>query len=325
MSVEEIGAMRSRPQRREALLQSVSLCFALCHLAGCGAWLDVDVPQCNTSKDCVGLLGRGFTCNEAGVCVPPSASGTAVEAVTGSGSETKPQLPARWVCVNDKRGDFVANSDKTVKIRMDAVDLNTLRVPDGLVATACSPTDFGCDAPVIENAMPGSDGFFEFTLPYGWEGYLTFNAPNVVPGLLATNRAYLDSQTTSGPALLTVKAEQDLAEHAGYPLEPGTGVAIFEVRDCNDSPGDGVTFDPVADLVAFYFDGALPARTLTATMRSNLLAAGREARAVAGFANIPPSYTTFRARLASTGEEIASVTIPIRADTITYVRLYAGY
>jgi hypothetical protein len=60
-------------------------------------------------------------------------------------------------------------------------------------------------------------------------------------------------------------------------------------------------------------------------MISNLLAAGRESRAVAGFGNLPPSYTTFHARLASNGEEIASVTIPIRADTITYVRLYAGY
>ena len=60
-------------------------------------------------------------------------------------------------------------------------------------------------------------------------------------------------------------------------------------------------------------------------MISNLLGAGRESRAVAGFQNIPPSYTTFHARLASSGEEIASVTIPIRADTITYVRLHAGY
>jgi hypothetical protein len=208
---------------------------------------------------------------------------------------------------------------------MDAVDLSTLRVPDGLVATACAPTDFGCDAPVIENARPGSDGFLEFNLPYGWEGYMTFNAPNMVPGLLMYNRPFLDSQTTSGPALLTVKAERDLADHAGRPLVPGTGVAIFEVRDCNDSPGDGVTFDPVGDQGPFYFDGALPARSLKATIISNLLAAGREPRAVAGFNNIPPSYPTFHARLASSGDVIASITIPIRADTITYVRLSAGY
>jgi hypothetical protein len=309
---------------RKPILQSVSWCLALCHLLGCEVWLDVEAPQCATSKDCVGLLGRGFTCNEAGVCVAPRAKGAA-----GEGTETdaamRTQLPARWACANEKRGDFVANPDKTVKIRMDAVDLNTLRVPDGLVATACAPADFGCDAPVIENATPGSDGFFEFNLPYGWEGYMTFNAPNMVPGLLANNRPFLESQTTSGPALLTIKAEKDLAEHAGHPLVPGTGVAIFEVRDCNDSPGDGVTFDRVADQDPFYFDGALPARNVMATMISNLLAAGRESRAVAGFGNLPPSYLTFHARLAASGDEIASVTIPIRADTITYVRLYAGY
>jgi hypothetical protein len=322
---EGIEAMRSDPQRREARLQRVSLYIALCHLIGCEVWLDVEAPQCDTNQYCVGLLGRGFTCNEAGICIPPRTSGAAGVGVTGSGSEMKPQLPARWACATDKRGDFVANPDKTVTVRMDAVDLNTLRVPDGLVATACAPADFGCDAPVIESARPGSDGFFEFNLPYGWEGYLTFNAPNVVPGLLVNNRPFLDSQTTSGPALLTVKAEKDLADHAGRPLVPGTGVAIFEVRDCNDSPGDGVTFDLVGDQGPFYFDGALPARSLKATIISNLLAAGREARAVAGFDNIPPSYTTFHARLASSGDEIASITIPIRADTITYVRLSAGY
>lgn len=317
--------MKCRRQRRAALLQHVSLYFVLCQLVGCEAWLDVDVSQCNTDKDCVGLLGRGYTCNKAGICLAPS--GSSMEAVTGtagSGSETNNQLPQRWICANDEMGNFVPNPDKTLKIRMDAVDLNSLRVPNDLVATACNPTDFGCDSPLIENATPGSDGFFEFNVPYGFEGYWTFNAPNMVPGLLALSRPYLESQTTSGPALLSVKAEQDLADHSGYPLEPGTGVAIFEVRDCNDSAGDGVTFDPVDDLTPFYFDGALPARNLTATMISNLLGAGREPRAVAGFTNIHESYTTFHARLASSGEEIASVTIPIRADTITYIRLFPG-
>jgi hypothetical protein len=288
-------------------------------------WVDVDVPQCKTSKDCVGLLGRGYTCATGGFCVAPDAGTSTSTGMLNNAVASPPQLPARWACANAMKGDFVSDPDKTVTIRMDAVDLNSLRVPKGLVSTACNPTDFGCDTPVISDASPGSDGFFEFELPYGFEGYLTFNAPDIVPALSMTNRPYLESTTTSGPALLTMMSQKDLADHSGYPLEPGLGVAIFEMRDCNDTAGDGITFDPLGDQVPFYFDGALPARSVKATMISNLLAAGREARAIAGFSNLEPSYLSFQARLASNGMEIANITIPIRADEITYVRVYAGY
>lgn len=315
--------MRSERQLWLPLSQRLGLCLALCGIFSCEVWLAVDEPQCKTNKDCVGLLGRGYTCASDGVCMPPDiAANTATKPDAGAST---PQLPARWACARNTKGDFVSDPDKKITVRMDAVDLTTLRVPSGLLATACNPTDFGCNMPVVADAKPGGDGFLEFEVPYGWEGYLMFDAPNVVPAISLSNRPYLESQTTSGPALLTFKSKQDLAEHSGIPQEPGTGVAIFEMRDCNDMAGDGLTFDPVGDQMPFYFDGALPARSLKATMVSNLLAAGRESRAVAGFANLPPSYMSFQARLASNGAEIANVTIPIRADEITYVRVYAGY
>lgn len=321
--------IRSERQSWSALVPSTGLCLALGGVLGCEAWIDVDVPQCKTDRDCVGLLGRGYACASGGVCLPPDGGiGTSASANTmgsNAGAASGSKLPARWACAEQKRGDFVGDPDRTVTIRMDAVDLNTLRVPPGLQSSACNPTDFGCDTPLIEDAKPGGDGFFEYVLPYGWEGYLLFAAPDIVPALSMTNKPYLESQTTSGPALLTFKAQKDLSEHSGDPIEPGTGIVIFEVRDCNDTAGDGISFDPVADQTPFYFDGALPARTLKATMVSNLLAAGRESRAVAGFANLPPSYLGFQARLASNGSEIMSFTAPIRADTITYVRVYAGY
>jgi hypothetical protein len=277
-------------------------------------WLDVEAPQCKTNKDCVGLFGLGYTCATGGVCIAPEQ--------TDAGS--KPNLPARWACANDMKGGFIPD-DKTVTVRLDAVDLNTLKVPAGLVATGCIPTDQGCDAPVFKDQPPGADGFFEFNMPYGFEGTIQFTAPGMVPSLLAHTRPYLESVTTSGPAMLTVKAQDDLADHAGHPIEPGTGIAILEVRDCNDMAGDGISFDPVQGQDPFYFDGALPARSLSATMVSNLLGAQRESRAVAGFSNLPEMYLSFQARLASNGEPISRITLPIRADWITYVRVYTGY
>jgi len=315
--------MRSERQSWLRLSQRLGLSLAFCALFACEVWLDVDLPQCETHKDCVGLLGRGYTCGTDGVCLPPEAPASANK--PDAAAAAMPQLPPRWACAKSTKGDFVSDPDKKITVRMDAVDLNTLRVPSGLVATACNPADFGCDTPVVANTSPGADGFLELEVPYGWEGYLLITAPNIVPAISLSNKPYLETQTTSGPALLTLKSKQDLSDHSGISLEPGLGIAIFEMRDCNDMAGDGITFDPIADQTPFYFDGALPARTLKATMVSNLLAAGREARAVAGFVNLPPSYMSFQARLASNGAEIAYVTIPIRADTITYVRVYTGY
>ena len=313
--------MRSETQFWLRLSQRIGLYLALCGLFGCEAWVDVDLPQCVTNKDCVGLLGRGYTCASDGVCTPPDPT---TNSQKPDAVEMAPQLPARWACATNTKADFVSDPDKKLSVRMDAVDLNTLRVPSGLHAKACNPTDFGCNTPVVSDATPGKDGFLEFELPFGWEGYLVFDAPNFVPSIMVTNRPYLESQTVSGPALLNFKSKQDLSEHSGTPLEPGMGVVIFEMRDCYDMAGDGITFDPVEKNTPFYFDGALPARTVKATMISNLLAAGRESRAVAGFSNLPPSYMTFQARLASNSAEIANVTVPIRADEITYVRVYAG-
>jgi hypothetical protein len=295
------------------------MCAAVFYgLVGCQVWLDVEGPQCKSNKDCVGLFGRGFSCSAAGICNAP-------EAEPDVDAGMKPRVPARWACVNDAELDFIADPDRNVTVRMDAVDLNTLRVPQGLVGAACGPTDVDCTSPIVSDVRPAGDGFFEFNVPYGFEGFLTFNAPGTVPAMSFSNKPYLDSITTSGPALLTTKSLDDLATHSGHPIAENTGVAILEIRDCSDSAGDGVSFDNVGDEEPFYFDGALPARGLPATMVSNLLGAGREPRAVGGFSNLPPGYVTFHARLASNDLELTQVTIQVRAGQITYARVYAGY
>jgi hypothetical protein len=297
------------------MFKRVGVLFGCCGLVGCSMWLEVDAPQCKVNQDCVGLFGRGYVCGEGGICSVPDA-----------GSDpTKPQLPSRWQCANETPDGFVAKPDHNVVVRMDAVDLNTLRVPNDLIASACDPSDVTCSAPVISDVRPGSDGFLEFEVPYGFEGFLTFEAPGIVSSISWTNKPYLDTLTTSGPALLTTMSLDDLAEHAGHPIDPSMGVAILEMRDCVDAAGDGISLDPVADQEPFYFDGALPARGLPATMVSNLLGAGREARAVGGFSNLPPGYLSIQARLASNQAPIANVTIQIRPAQITYVRVYAGY
>jgi len=294
---------------------------ALCivSMSSCELWLDVEAPQCTTSKTCVELLGRGFTCGSAGVCLAPARP----EPSAPSGEDD--DWPARWACAGEPPDDVVANPDRNIRIRMDAVDFTSLRVPPGLTARACNPADVECSAPVATDVQPGADGFLEFMVPHGFAGFLTFDAPNIVPGLMYNTRPMIESTTTSGPALATGETLMDIAEHSGRPNDDSRGLAILEIRDCNDAAGDGVSFDSVDGEEPFYFDGALPARDLEATTISNLLGAGRERRAVGGFSNLPPGYVTFQIRLAENEEPIARTTLQIRAGHITYVRVYPGF
>jgi hypothetical protein len=295
------------------------LALVVTSLFGCEAWLDVDATQCSRNADCVGILGRGYTCEKSGLCVAPSEPDAGKE----DAGEVS-QLPARWACVTDPPKNFIPDPDRLVTVRLDSVDLNSLKVPADLRASACLPSDVECSSPIVKDISPGTDGFLEFTVPHGFEGFLTFTSSTTVPAISFSNRPFLDNLTTSGPTLSSPKSLDDIATHSGYPNDSSRGVAIIEVRDCNDRAGDGVAFDPVADEMPFYFDGALPARGLPATTVSNLIGAGREPRAVGGFSNLEPGYVTFEARLEKTGESVGRVTVQIRAGWMTYVRIYSG-
>jgi hypothetical protein len=284
-------------------------------LTGCELWLNVDALQCKTDQNCRELVGIGFTCGAAGVCVAP-----VVKPDAGDG---KPALPERWACA-EKDPDIFVPDDRELHIHMDAVEFNTLKVPPGLTATTCRPADVACSDPIASEQQPGSDGYFDFVLPYGFGGFVMFTAPNIVPSLLYRNRPYFENVTTSGPALATVATLDDISKSAGRPHDPATGVAILDSRDCADNPGEGIAFDNIGDEGPFYFDGTLPARGLTSTVISSRLSATNERRAVGGFSNLAPGLVTFESRLEKTGDAIGKTTVPIRAGYITYVRMYPG-
>jgi hypothetical protein len=292
--------------------------FAMClALSGCELWLNVDIAQCTTDKRCIELLGLDYTCGPAGTCVSSH-----VESVTADPGSA---LPARWACIDDPPKSYVPKSDKTIHIRMSVVDFATLEVPDALSGDACSPSDVGCDTPVVGDVTASTDGYFDFDLPYGFQGFFRFTSSSFVPGFMYTNRPWLQSETASGPSMISPKGLKDLIEHAATGDDPSRGVAIIESRDCNDVAGAGVSFENGRNDQPFYFDGALPSRDLEATTESTVLGAGRERRAVGGFSNLQPGYATFVARLASTGDEIGKVTTQIRGGYLSYMRIYPGY
>jgi hypothetical protein len=213
-----------------------------------------------------------------------------------------------------------------VRVRMDAVELASLKPPSDLLVDVCNPADYSCTAPVQSDLQAGPDGFVEMEVPHGFKGFVKFEAPSVVPSVVYNNRPWIENTTTSGPALATQMSLDDIYERAGRPTDiDNVGLAILEIRNCKDGAGAGVSFDPVGDEQPFYFDGALPSRQLTATVTSNVLGARAEERAVGGFSNIPAGIKTFTARLEGTDLIVGSYTMNIRAGHIAYLRLFAEW
>ncbi|HKP58419.1 MAG TPA: hypothetical protein VJV78_16955 [Polyangiales bacterium] len=300
-------------------MKRITLSLVIAALSGCQLWVDVDAPQCTSDKQCVGMLGRGYTCSAANVCEKPMAHADA-------GSEDdRPPLAPRWQCAREEPKGFVQDPNKKIKLRMDVVDVLMMKVPEGLHAMACTPGDVDCERPIASDVKPAGDGFMEFELPLGFEGFVKVEAPGYVPGLSYDNRPYTESVTTSGPAIIQPGALSVIASASGTMSDASLGLAFLEVRDCFDAAGEGVSFEPLGGNMPFYFNGALPARDLTMTSISNQLGANREPRAVGGFSDIKPGFTTFKAVVPETREVLSSVTVVIKSGYITYVRMRAGY
>jgi hypothetical protein len=288
-------------------------------MSGCRLWIDVDEPQCKNDGACVALLGDGATCDSDGVCEAGSESGAI--------SQASSSLPGRWSCVSNRAPAVALDPDKKLRVRMDVVDVTTLRVPPGLKAAACMANDIDCARPVVRSVAPGGDGFMEFELPFGFQGFFTLDAPDYVPALAYSNRPYTESTTTRGPPVITLGALDTLAANSGMQsVAADRGLIFLEIRDCDDVAADGVTFKGPGDETPFYFEGSLPNPDLDVTAISNQLSAGREPRAVGGFSNVEPgSNKMFQAILPNSGEVVSRVTVQIVAAHITYVRMRAGY
>lgn len=287
-------------------------------VSGCQLWIHVDDPQCKRDETCVGLLGEGATCAEDGVCVRHGEPAMTTDSVHA--------LPGRWSCARALAGAATPDPSRKVRVRMDVVDATRLRLPSGLIGAACLADDADCARPVLQNIAPGDDGFLELELPWGFGGYIELQAPDYLPALAYDTRPYTQSTSTHGPPMLTQSALESIAAASGRSADlSARGLALLDVRDCDDTAGDGVSFDEVNGQAPFYFVGATASADLTQTAISNQLSAGREPRAMGGFADLEPGPTEFHVVLPESGEVVSSVTVVIRAGHITYVRLRAGY
>ena len=301
----------------------ISLLYPACLiLGGCQLLLDVDASQCERDTDCVGLLGRGYVCAPSGVCRRPmTTTPPPVDRDAG------PVLPERWACLDDEPAAApVPDESRRVEIKFDVVDFKDPVTPPGVVVSVCAQTDVGCTDPVIDNVVPDAEGYVTFDLAYGFIGFYKIDAPGFVPGLSFSNRPVTEDTSYHGPVLVSTATQLDLAKFGGEMIDEGLGTVVVEITDCDGNAGDGVRLEMESDEQhAFYFEGPLPDRQIEATVVTTALGRGRAERAVGGFSNVKPNYVTFVATLLEPERRFKPFAAQVRAGSITFVRLQAGY
>lgn len=278
-------------------------------------------------NDCVGLLGRTFVCSDERVCIDETDNAPAPPPAGDAGN--LPPLPDNWACLREPPRMVIPQDGRTVNIRFAVTDFVQLTVPAGLTAKACESRDIDCENPVIDNVVPDSEGFIEFeNLPHGWRGYSVVSAPDYVDSLIFTNRPYTEDSMPDGPTVLTPDQLMDIAKGGNEDIDMTKGIAILTVYDCNGDAAPGVRFeqdDSANEEPAFYFSSTLPDRERPSTTITTQLTRSMVPLAVGGFSHIEPGYVTMVAILDETDDEVGRIIVQVRALTMTFVEINAGY
>ena len=292
-------------------------------LFGCQLLLELDSKQCERDVDCADMLGATYVCsNDTYLCVPDPA-------LVDSGP---PPLPKEWEpCLRDKlpTADSVVvdGSIETVRVGLATIDYTTHRTPNVTSARVCLASDFDCNNPYHEGVMMDEEGFLNFEMPFLFKGRIEVEAENRLPVLVYRNRPYDGDYRGFGVSTVAREEVASLGTRSDDEVQiDDAGLVIFEVRNCADDPAAGVTVARIGDSsdVPFYFDGPLPDQDLTATRIGTDLTHDGSPIAAGGFFNAKPGFATYEARLAETGDLVATFGIEVKAGHMALIKVEPG-
>lgn len=260
----------------------------------CSLILPADAVTCEVSQDCV---DRGFPIDavcEQQLCVAPPE-----DPIWGCLGMVEEPMPTPGAMHNQS---------------MLIVDALTGVTPPGLTLRLCSAADVNCEAPLEEGLIPDADGYVNFTVLSGFEGYLETDAPDIMPAILPIGPVIDDSPETGEKIqLVRTFVVESIAAAAGVEVDPTRGHSLGLLGGCDGLGHAGVSFthEPADEGTPFYLIGLSP----------DLEATSSDASGQSGVFNLPPGFANLSSTLEATGEGVSEKRILIRAGTLTYAGL----
>lgn len=296
------------------------LALGLAH-GGCNILLDLDRPQCKTTKQCRSLGGIF----EQGICSEGYCQPECVEDLECGGAqmcvEGACEPVAAWQCLFEEPPPVESG---TVTITVPISTLTSDGPLEGATVKACRKVDTECEAPVAE-VVSGNAGL-RFTLPANFNGYLQVEEEGYSPMMFFLPSPLRDNEELPTLTLLQANLVLGLAKAVGgtsAELDQTRGQLLLTAHNCSGEKSARVQFK-VPDLddktVVYYTEDSVPSQDLSATTASGS----------GGFMNIEAGVHTISFVPASDDEEEESdfaygtETVLVRAGWVTNARLAPG-
>lgn len=228
--------------------------------------------ECTVDDDCARLGKPGNVCIDA-LCFPAieghpctadaECSAFGPEFVGGRcvGSTCRPN--PRWRCEKPATATSMEPLAVTVFVR-DSLSLNPLR---NIRALVCQKLDVSCVEPVTE-ATSDSEGYFKFTVPADFAGYMKVEDRRYMPAMYFFPPALPSDGKLQPFPLLGAGLVDSLALSLGSRLNPERGHMMLVAEDCLGMALPGVSFSstqPDRSTIQFYVRDLLPSTTAKET------------------------------------------------------------
>ncbi|HET8932832.1 MAG TPA: hypothetical protein VFN67_05310 [Polyangiales bacterium] len=274
--------------------------------------------ECTADPDCIALGIAGGTCVE-GQCWKPQTQCETDDECTSRGPEFIGGRCQDKLCQPNPRFRCEppppASDTDTRELILRVIDALQQSPLNNVPILACNKLDLTCMTPMAQ-ASTGMDGKAHLMVPATFAGYMQstersdyVNAMYFMPALLPEN-----GELSNFP-LIPSAAFSGLGLALGAQTDRERGHAMLIVEDCKGAALAGITFtSPQADAktTAFYVRDQIPTTSAKDTPPEG----------DGGYVNLPPGVVEITASDVKTGLVINTVTVLIRAGTVTtaYIR-----
>jgi hypothetical protein len=296
------------------------LCSPL--ISSCTFALDAERVQCRVTADCRDRGGEfaGSTCEDS-FCVPAPAEREPDEGELDASSAESPMCERDSDCTGleicheqacvDAFACEVETVEQAARVTLPVVDVFGGPLP-GTAARLCRNIDPECVTPLAE-PVANENGMLTLDLPAVFQGYVEFVVDGYFPQLQILPRNPADGSVLQPASLLQTDFLVGLGLAVGAQPDPERGHVFLSLLDC---------YGPAANIeitstrldegaLTFYVLDGVPSADLTATTKDGS----------AGFLNLPSGNAAVELTHAETGQELAQVTLVVRAGFLTNARI----
>ncbi len=298
---------------------------ALC-VSGCSLAVNADRVQCSQDSDCTAhhlskcvdsvcqaatVTPEAGRMKDASLTTNKDAGPVVKEAGLSSDAAAEEEL--LWGCMDRPRVTNPAPGPFKFTFHLAGI-LDPTPIA-GATALLCRKLDPTCMAPVAGPLTTDAMGNVSFMIDKAFTGYVSFaKGTDMTPGLYFFNPPPDHDMDAVAVQVVTPALVSALTGSFKSPQKDENGLTLINVLDCNGKNASGVSIvgegvDPMA--TEFYSVGGIPTSAAMATATEGY----------GGFVNLPPVPLTVHGAILGTKRELSTISVLIRAGSITYARL----